>query len=127
MDNFIAGTPSSGATDIYAEQNLTTQRLDGRDATGVLKTCSACNLIPTPHWAYGACSREQLQRRPPVTRKFFTGRAVGDFRMTESSELVNVAGHFVPLAAQRAASTCEITRTAAERGVGWQSYNSTNF
>ena len=130
MDNSIAGTPSSGSSELYPEQNLTTTRLDTntrelQDGAPpplyTMKTCSACSLIPTPHWAYGVCSRQQLRARPPL--KSFTGRNVGDFRMTASSELVNITGHFIPEPLLAPLNACDVRVTAAQRGNGWQSYN----
>jgi len=115
MDNVIAGTPDVAASDLYPEQNLTTTRFSVRSPPG-----SACSLVPEPAYAYAACAAAAAA---PPPRKFYTGRDVGDFRMTGSDELVNIPGHYVPPAVLRAVQQCDIRQTAAQRGNGWQSYN----
>lgn len=107
MNNTLAGTPNESGSDLYPEQSLTTQ---------VLKRCSACYEFPTPHLAFGVTSEP-----PPL--HYFTGRSVGDFRMTGSDELVNIPGHYVSPQQLYRVQQCDMTRTAAQRGVGWQDYN----
>lgn len=116
MNNVIAGTPDVDASDLYPEQNLTTTRFAARSPAAA--AAAACSLVPEPAYAYAACAAAAA-----APRKFYTGRDVGDFRMTGSDELVNIPGHYVPPAVLRAVQQCDIRQTAAQRGSGWQSYN----
>ena len=125
MDNVIAGTPDVDATDIYPEQNLTTTHFVVRGAPPYFADARApqqhaCSLVPQPASSYAACINNA---GPPPPRKFYTGRDVGDFRMTGSDELVNIPGHYVPASVLRDVQQCDIRQTALQRGSGWQSYN----
>ncbi len=121
MDNVLAGTPQypASATDLYPEQTLTTTHLYPGYRTNA--ACDACNLIPTPAWAYGAC--DACTRSTAAPRKYYRGRDVGDFRMTESSELVPLPGHYITQKEQARVQACSIKLRANERGNSWQSYN----
>lgn len=119
MENVVAISQTT-TSDLYPEQGLNTQPLHGANYN-IYTQCSACNLIPTPHWAYGVCSTETL--RKPAKTNFFNGRSVGDFRMTGSDELVNMVGHYVPAAQLKRVTECDIRQPAAQRGTGWQNYN----
>ena len=138
MDTIIAGTPQMGSesSDIYPDQTLTMYYLStagGAPGPWVSGKCasaaprykptvaqrapvdSATNSIEGPRW-----SRNHFGEN---TGKLFSGRSVGDFRMTGSDELVNIPGHYVTPAELARVKQCDMRQTARERGIGWQSAN----
>lgn len=121
MNNVLAGTPQypGSSTDLYPEQTLTTTPLHAGYRSNA--ACDACNMVPTPLWAYGAC--DTCERTTAAPLKYYRGRDVGDIRMTESSELVPLPGHYITPGEQARVKACSVRLRANERGNSWQSYN----
>lgn len=117
MNNTLAGTPSELASDLYPDQNLTTQSLH---ADYGYTSCDACNLIPQPAWTYGSCSSCEMLHAP---RHYYPGADVGDARMTGTQAYVPIAGQFVTPPVLRAVAACDLRTVAAQRGMSWQNYN----
>ncbi len=99
MNNILAGTPNEAASDLYPEQNLTTTPLHVRYAP----TCT-----------------------PPGLRHYYKGNDVGDFRMTGTQGYLPVPGEYVPQWKLQQVAACDIRQLPVERGMSWQSYNTSS-
>ena len=117
MNNLLAGTPSLQATDLYPDQALTTQSLHNRAG---YTSCDACNLIPTPDWAYGSCTACEVTHAP---QHYYLGADVGDPRMTGTQGYIPIPGEFVTQPVLQQVAACDLTQVAAQRGRSWQNYN----
>lgn len=111
MNNVIAGRDNLPASDMYPTQNLTMQSLAPYYP---FTACDACNLIPTPDWAYGSCAKCE---RDSVAHRYFDGRALGQIRMTEATELVPRPQPPAP-----SSQWCALQKVAGQRGDSWQFY-----
>lgn len=115
MNNLLAGTSNCSASSLYPEQNLTTQSLHtdyGYNA------CDACNLVPPQPWSTGACNA-----CVDAPYKYYHGTDVGDPHMTGTQEFVPTPGQYVPQPVLQKVAACDLTQTARNRGISWQSYN----
>ncbi len=112
MNNVIAGNNNLPTSDLYPEQNLTTQSLAPHYP---FTACDACNLIPMPDWAYGSCQICEHQSAP---HRYFNGRTIGQIRMTQDTEFVPRS--FQPPPPPKA--WCDLQKQPGQRGNSWQFY-----
>lgn len=115
MNNLFAGTANIPASSLYPEQNLTTQSL--HEDYGYT-ACDACNMVPQQAWSTGSCNA-----CVDAPHKYYPGTDVGEPRMTGTQEYVPIPGHYVPQPVLQKVAACDLTQTARNRGISWQSYN----
>lgn len=85
--------------------------------------CEACNRRPLQEWGWGACEkceRETKQQNEPPN-KFFTGRRLGDIRMT--SDLPKVLPPNYPVVRSQYSPWCQQFNPTTNYGYSWQLYS----
>lgn len=79
---------------------------------GKLSDCEVCESIPQQAWGLGACGRCEALGQAEFRQRYYTGRALGDWRMTDDRGFGS-GEVFTP---------CDVPVAPGQYGAGWQRY-----